>query len=203
LLQAPQFFGSESRFEQTPLHFCRGPVQVQAPLKQASSPTQVVPHVLQFFLSLLVSTHEPPQLVRPPLHALEQAPLWQTWAAVHARAQTPQFSWLIARSTQAPLHLVWPVGQVVGPMSAVQRPSMQIMSSGQGRSPWFPQKRGSVRAHPSIPIATAAKSGKQRVRIFMVGGARPRRLSRGPECRGNPRRDRTTGRVYYGGESAV
>jgi hypothetical protein len=56
----------------------------------------------------VVSTHEPPQLVKPALHEFTHAPEAQTTlpliGAVHARPQAPQFV-MVPVSVQVPLHI--------------------------------------------------------------------------------------------------
>jgi hypothetical protein len=54
-------------------------------------------------------------------HAVWQVPPMQVWLALHVVPHAPQFDSEVARTTQAPLQLVWPGGHV-----AVQAPFTQV-----------------------------------------------------------------------------
>lgn len=62
-----------------------------------------MPHVPQWFGSVVVLTHEPPQLVVPPGQLVVQVPALHTWFAAHFVVQLPQWSWSLPVNTQSPL----------------------------------------------------------------------------------------------------
>jgi hypothetical protein len=86
-------------------------VHAQMPPLQACPDGQACPHAPQLALLRARSKHAPEQKVSPGTHRdSTQAPATQSWSAVHARPQPPQWAVLVAVSTQAPPHSV-PVAQ--------------------------------------------------------------------------------------------
>src|SRR4029079_11589237 len=79
-----------------------------------------VAHAPQCDGSLVISTQEPPQVVRPALHAASQVPTLHTVTAPQALVHAPQFLGSVRRLTQAPLHDTSP-GRVQGPLGPASR----------------------------------------------------------------------------------
>jgi hypothetical protein len=74
----------------------------------------------QLALFDVVSTHPPPQAVRPVLHAAAHVPELQTELDMHALPHMPQLAALVLRSTHAPLHSVpAPQPDVASPEASV------------------------------------------------------------------------------------
>ncbi len=71
----------------------------------------LVPQAPQLALLVLVSTHTPPQSLRPV--GQEQEPLEQIFPPEHLVPQAPQLLESLLVLTQAPPHTVWPEGQEI------------------------------------------------------------------------------------------
>jgi hypothetical protein len=95
---------------------------VQAPSEQSWSGAQRIPHPPQWFRSLRVLTHSPPQSVKPSWQT--HPPSTQAVFGPQLAPQAPQWFGSRARSTQAPLQLSKPIEQV-------QAPSRQTRSEPQ------------------------------------------------------------------------
>jgi hypothetical protein len=168
----PQFAepaGQQIPLEQTwPLPHAGPFPQVQVPAVHVSAvPLQATPHFPQFWVSLVRSTHAPPQFVWP---VGQHIPLEQTWPApqagpdphvqappeqlsvvpAQAMPHLPQFWALLVKSTQAPPQFVWPVGQHLpfeqtwplpqaGPAPQVQVPAVQVSVVPVQTTPHPPQ----------------------------------------------------------------
>jgi hypothetical protein len=114
----PQLFGfveqwalSFSGFAQTPLHnsWPGGQSSWQLPLTHSSPGSQTVPQLPQWFGSVNVSTHEPPQfIVLLGQVVVLHDPLLQTSSGPQSLPQAPQFSWSVGKNTQSPLQSVSP-----------------------------------------------------------------------------------------------
>jgi hypothetical protein len=73
--------------------------QPHEPLLQLWPTAHLVPHALQLFESVLRFTQLPLQFIVPLEHDDEHELPLQTWAAVQAVEQLPQWSWLVASTT--------------------------------------------------------------------------------------------------------
>jgi hypothetical protein len=110
--QPPQFFASlvvsTQLFEQRmydPVQAIEHWLSEQIGLALAGA-GQTLPHMPQFEVLVARSTHEPLQLVVPPVHVSLHVPSVHTCEAVQAVGQVPQCALSDLRSTQDPLQLV-------------------------------------------------------------------------------------------------
>jgi hypothetical protein len=120
---APQFFGSDPRSTQTPLHGALPAGHPQTPWRQACEAPHFVPHVPQLFGSLCLSTHELPHVVSaapasPIGHDAAHCPRLQNGVApVHAVPQAPQFFGSESRFAHVPEHFTSFWRHTTGPAS--------------------------------------------------------------------------------------
>lgn len=139
-VQPPQLSGSVSGFVQPPPHIIVPPGHIPAPtqvlaLQSGVAPLQGVPHAPQFAAFAVVSTHVPPQSIRPvrqthePALHISRSP--QVWP--HA----PQFCGSFCVSVQPP------PGHIIVPAAQLQTPDTQAPPPAQ-RMPHMPQLRGSI-----------------------------------------------------------
>ncbi|HZU76518.1 MAG TPA: hypothetical protein VFA70_07120 [Dehalococcoidia bacterium] len=121
--QAPQWFGSEERFTQTPLQFVKPalqPVSVQVPSWHEPVPfgkLHTLPQPPQLLGSIRVFTHCPLHAVSPLrqlTHATPVGVVSHAHPAGQANPQLPQFLLSVVRSAQVPLQHVWPAGHCWG-----------------------------------------------------------------------------------------
>jgi hypothetical protein len=87
---------------------------VQLPETQAPAAfggLQICPQAPQLLTSVLVSVHEPSQLVSPLAQLTMHWPPLHTSVWPQAWAQAPQLLGSLLRSTHAPLQFTWPEGQ--------------------------------------------------------------------------------------------
>jgi hypothetical protein len=89
----------------------------------------VLPHVVQFEVSIVRSTHAVPHIDRPGSHW--HAPATQLEPAPHALPHEPQFMFVVM-SVQTPLHDIWLVPQAGA--SIALGPSAVAPSAGCGAS---------------------------------------------------------------------
>jgi putative FmdB family regulatory protein len=102
----------------------------------------------------LPGQHEPEQTtVAPGPQVLEQLPDAHTMPLPHTCPQVPQFWPLTDRSTQTPLHSVWPVGHV-----ALQTPFAHTVPDAQ-TWPHVPQFCGSLRMSTQPPLQLVVPAG--------------------------------------------
>jgi len=80
------------------------------PLHAGVIPPQTVPHLPQFFGSLVVSVQLPPQTISPIGQA--HAALAHNWPIGQAMPHLPQSAGSLARSTHIPAQKVVPFGQL-------------------------------------------------------------------------------------------
>ena len=107
-------------------------MQTDLPLTGAA---QTLPHVPQLEVALEVSTHEPLQLVSVP-HSVPQLPDLQNVPTLHLFPHVPQCSEAELKSTQAPLHSLYPE------LQCNSQPALpQVAKPLPGASQTLPQAR--------------------------------------------------------------
>lgn len=122
------------------------------PCKQLWPPGQALAQAPQFFASLLVSTHEPPQSVAPAEQLDAHLPAEQTSPLAQALPQAPQFFGSTSVTTHTPPHSVVPA-----PHCEAQAPSEQTspVAHALPQAPQFLGSRlGSTHfpPHASVPV---------------------------------------------------
>jgi hypothetical protein len=138
--QIPQFSWSDFTSTHDPEHATSGLAQpvAHAPFEHTDvAPEQTVPHAPQFFGSLPVFTHTPPQRVSPAGHVHLLSP--HCSVAPHAVVHAPQCAASLVMSTHDCPHWVSPALQEVS-----QPPRLQTAPAAQV-TPQPPQFCGSVR----------------------------------------------------------
>ncbi len=131
----------------------------QAPPTQAKPEPQATPQAPQLAGLLLVSTQEPPQLVRPAWQLTAQVPAEQTWPAAHAVPQAPQFPSSAWVSRQVPPQLVRPAWQ-----ERPQVPPAQTWPAGQA-VPQAPQLASSAWVSRQVPPQLASPAWQVRPQV--------------------------------------
>ena len=130
-----------------------------------------MPQAPQFMMSELGSTQPPRHETALRVHA--QPPTTQISVAAHAMPHAPQFSWLLAKSTQDPLQGLAPSAHA----RVVQRPPSQLTGSTDGMNvPPVPEEErppvGPASTRLASPFAGArsidpqAAKARQRKRAY-------------------------------------
>ena len=154
--QPPQFAGFEWRSTQKPPQSCAPSGHVHEPPRQNEPPLHACPHIPQSEELFCVSTQALPHVFCHGVQLVSHEPELQTVSGAQAVSHDPQWDGSFARSTQTPLHLFIPAGQLQLPWMQSVPPVHAVPHPPQ----WFGSDCSSMHA-PAHAVAGLGQSSAQ------------------------------------------